>query len=83
MFMAGILRPLIGIENLWYTIGADGFFEYIGSQCRIHSVRELPRQDRFTAPVNNGSEIDKAAMDTYIGDIVTPYLVRSIDFQFT
>jgi hypothetical protein len=36
------LAALVGVENLWWTVGLDSIFERINTEGRVQRVRQAP-----------------------------------------
>ena len=78
---AGKLRPLIGVEDLWLAVAAEGLLERLHTEIRLQAVGQPPGEHLAAVPVHDRHQIHKPAGHSHIGDVGGPHLVRVIDAQ--
>lgn len=69
------MTPLIGIENLRLP-HIQNFVQSDDTKLSIQDVGDLPRENRATAPVNDGYTIYKATGNAIARDIRSPEPVQ-------
>lgn len=73
--VAGKLRSLVGVENRWSAITAQGLLEGLDTKVRLKGIGNPPGQDFAAVPVHNGHKVHKPSFHWDVGDVGGPDLV--------
>src|SRR5207249_2609666 len=60
--MTGKLRPLIRVEHV-RSSDSPRLVSRLETKAHLHGDRPCPRQDRATAPLHHGDQVDKPTME--------------------
>ena len=82
-FLAGELAALIRVEDLWLTIAGERLPHRVEAEIRGERVGQPPRQHPATRPIQDRTQIHKAAPHRNVGDIGRPHVIRLGDRQLT
>lgn len=80
-FFAGVLAPLVRIENLRLSVSGNCVLNHLNAACRVKSVVEAPAHDEPAINIYYGYQIHEAPTHRNIGDIRAPHLVRVVYYQ--
>ncbi len=75
------LTPLIRVENLRFSKVRQGFLQGLDAKCRVHRVRQSPRQNHPAVPVDNRRQIHESLGQTDVRDVRRPNLVDPYDID--
>ena len=75
----GVLGALVRVNNLRTSIVVDSRLEYLHTPGSLQRVAQPPGQYFSAIHIHDGSQIHESLSHGDVGDVRTPYLIRSID----
>ena len=79
--IAGVLSPLVAIEDCWCAIAAQGLLESFDAKDTVQGVRYPPGQHLAAVRVDDRHQVHVATGHGDKRDIGGPHLVGGIDGQ--
>ena len=78
---AGKLRPLIGVEDLWLAVAAEGLLERLHTEIRLQAIGKPPGEHLAAVPVHDRHQVHIPPGHTHVSDVGRPHLIGVIDAQ--
>ena len=75
------LAALVGAHDFGRVIQRAGPLERLHEVARVHAVGQFPDEDFAPVPVHDRNKVDETAVETDVGDIRAPSLVRPFNGQ--
>jgi len=79
--VAGELRALVGVEDLWLAVAVHGLLQRLAAEVGGEAVGQLPGKHPAPMPVHHRHQVHEALRQRYVRDVGAPHLVGAPHVQ--